>query len=121
MATKQPAQPATKRGKRTTVSAIYEILTISSAGADDAVQKITKLGPSKSVVRLALSKLHAAKQAGFAETLLRAADKMGYSFRGTTYVVGKNKRLIIPVGVAFSAGTRVVVDREQGKITVRLA
>lgn len=116
---KQPAP--VKRGKRTTVSAIYEILAISSAGLDDAVAKIIKLGPSKSVVRLALSKLNAAKQRDYSETLLRAADKMGYSFRGTTYVVGKNKRLIIPVGEAFGSGARVVVEREQGKITVRTA
>lgn len=110
-----------KRSKRTTVSAIYEVLVFGDSSQNDAVQKIVKLGPSKNVVRMALLKLGKAQQKEYSETLMRAADKLGYSFRGTTYVVGKNKRLIIPVDKAFEPGSKVIVEREAGKITVRSA
>lgn len=110
-----------KRGKRTTVSAIYEILAFGATSADEAVQRIVKLHPSKNVVRLALSKLATAKQKDHADTLMRAADKMGYTFRGSMYVVGKNKRLIIPVDESFAPGAKVVVSREKGVITVKSA
>lgn len=109
-----------KRGKRSTVSAIYEILAVGGPSVDESVQKIIKMNPSKNVVRLALAKLGPRNQL-HAQTLLKAADKLGFSFRGTTYVVGKNSRLIIPVDKAFAAGARVVVTRESGLITVRAA
>lgn len=112
---------AAKHNKRSTVSAIYEILAFSSSSADEAVSKIVKLSPSKNVIRLALMKLGKVGQKAHTATLLHAADKLGFSFRGTTYVVGKNNRLIIPVDAAFKAGARVVVTREQGLITVRSA
>lgn len=110
-----------KRGKRTTVSAIYEILAFGAEAQDDLVQQIVKLSPSKNVVRMALTKFTAGGQRDHTDVLLRAADKLGYSFRGTTYVVGKNNRLIIPVDSAFEAGSRVVVERSEGLITVRAA
>ena len=120
-ATKGNSSPS-KRSKRTTVSALYEILAFSSTDADDAVQQIVKLGPSKSVVRLSLAKLGKAyDKKHHVETLLRAADKMGYVFRGTMYTVGTKGRLIIPVDDAFHEGERVVVEREDGRITIRLA
>ena len=113
---------APKRGKRSTVSAIFEVLTFTATQGDagqEAVSKLVKLNPSKNVVRMALMKLHKAGQKDHSDVLLRASDRMGYAFRGTTYVVGKNGRLIIPVDAAFKAGARVVVTREAGCITVR--
>ena len=108
-----------KRGKRTTVSAIYEVLAFGGPTKDDAIQKIVKMNPSKNVVRVALRKLEKAGQKEHGETLQRAADKLGYVFRGTTYVVGKNKRLIIPVDISFAPGSKVIVYREKGLITVK--
>lgn len=123
-AVKQPKKPGKKPNNRSTVSAIFEILTFAGsteAGNAEAIQKLYKLNPSKNVVRMALLKLTKAGQKQHTETLMHAAEKLGFSFRGTTYVVGKNGRLIIPVESAFKAGSRVVVAREAGLITVRSA